>query len=93
MFLFLDLKVFVSWIFVSVDLHISYVSLFWCYRNSDSLQKAQNIYCNSLKQIFNDKPDQLQQSLGREVIEMHGILQQQHQQKQLPLMRHQQMPM
>jgi hypothetical protein len=37
-------------------------------------------------------PDQLQRSLGHVVSEMHGTWQQQHQQKRLPSMQHQQMP-
>lgn len=92
MFLFLDLKVFVSWIFVSVDLHIGYMSLFWRDGNGNGLQTKGLLISSLLSKVTVYTPDQLQQSLGREESGMRGTWQQQHQQKRLPLMRPQQMP-
>lgn len=44
MFLFLDLEVFVSRIFVSVDLHVGDVPFFRCDWNCDGLEEGKNCH-------------------------------------------------
>lgn len=98
--LFLDFKVFVCWIFISVDLHIGYVSLFGCHWNGNGLEGGGGgtkltVLIIELSKSFQCKlnlPDQLRRSLGRVVNEMHGTWQRQRQRTRLPSMRHQRTP-
>lgn len=74
MFLFLDLEVFVSRIFVSVDLHVGDVPFFGCNWNCDGLEG--NISRVNAKLSFTKRvqrlPGQLQRNPGRVVNAMRG---------------------
>lgn len=100
--LFFNFKVFIRWVFISIYLHICYVSLFWCYWRSNRLvnRLKQEKYFgieNKNLYIFCQRteiglPDRLQRIPGHVDAAMHDIWQRPHQRTQLQSMRYRQRP-